>query len=305
MTSTLLPNFFIVGAAKSGTTSLYHYLSQHPDVYMPANKEPHWFSRVQIHPGQGSHPATSEEEYLKLFEKRNGEPAAGEASPSYLWDKEAPYRIKEAVPHARIIAILRHPVERAYSHYMMDVRAGKQDLGFMEALERDYRAEPKVWSVTDLYIDLGYYAEQLQRYLEVFDAAQIKVYLYEDLRKDPIDLMESLMVFLEIDPRYASSIQTDVQYNAYSVPKNRLAKSIFGSQVFRSRSASALRAKMIPNHQLRARLRQSLLFKEGSKPKMDEEARSFLMELYRPDILDLQDLLGRDLSHWLQTAEVR
>jgi Sulfotransferase family len=121
-----IPDFFVVGAAKSGTTSLYHYLDQHPDVYMPRNKEPHYFSRVPPFPGRGSHPVTSEEEYLDLFKLWNKESVAGEASPSYLWDEKAPYRIKETVPQAKIIAILRHPVERAYSHYLMDVKAASK-----------------------------------------------------------------------------------------------------------------------------------------------------------------------------------
>lgn len=293
------PDFFIVGAARSGTTSLYQYLAQHPDVYMPANKEPHWFSRVRRLPGLGSHPVTSEQEYLRLFRRQNREAVAGEASTSYLWDKEAPYRIKEAVPHAKVIAILRHPVERAYSHYLLDVQAGKQHLPFRQALEQAYRAEAKGWGITDLYIDLGFYAEQLRRYFEAFDRTRIQVFLHEDLIGDRRALLGSLMEFLEVDPRYADSIQTDVQYNKYSIPKNRLAKRILDSRLFRCRRASALRAKIIPDHGVRTWIRSSLLLREGIKPPLDEASRSFLMELYGPDIRKLQSLLGRDLGHWL------
>jgi hypothetical protein len=297
------PTFFIIGAAKSGTTSLYHYLDQHPDIFMSPNKEPHWFSRVPYVPGRGSHPVASEEEYLKLFKGRTKESAIGEASPSYIWDKEAPYRIKEAVPQAKIIAILRHPVERAYSHYMMDVKADKQDLSFMEALERDYLAQDEGWGVSDQYIDLGFYAEQVQRYLKVFGRAQVKIFLYEDLRDNPRALLRSIFEFLDVDPGYADTVGTDVQYNKYSVPRNRLFKSILRSRLFRSQLARALRARMISNHQIRAQLRQSFLHKEETKSTMDADCRRFLMKLYGSDIQRLQDLLDRDLGHWLHAED--
>ena len=298
-----LPTFLIVGAAKSGTTSLYHYLSQHPDIYMPPNKEPHWFSRLPYVPDRDSHPVNSEEEYLDLFKGRDRESAIGEASPSYLWDEKAPYRIKDAIPQAKIIAILRHPVERAYSHYMMDVRMDKQDLPFMEALKRDSHAEKKGWGVSDQYIDLGFYAEQVQRYLKVFDRTQIRIFLYDDLRKNPKALLRSALEFLEVDPKYTDTIRTDVQYNKFSIPKNRLAKMVLRSRFFRSQQFRTLRVKLISNNQLRARLRETVLFKEEIKHEMDADSRRFLEDLYRTDIQRLQDLLNRDLSHWLHEVE--
>lgn len=302
MTATL-PNFFVIGAAKSGTTSLYHYLSQHPDVYMSPNKEPHWFSRVQVVPGQGSHPVTSEEEYLRLFAGRSRESAAGEASPSYIWDARAPYRIGEVVPQARIIAILRHPVERAYSHYLMNVRDEKENLSFMEALRRDSEEGTKAWSVSRLYIDLGFYAEQLRRYYDVFDGGRIRVFLYEDLRRDPRAVLESMLKFLEVDPGYAASIHTERRSNKYSTLRQGPIKSVFQSRLFKSRTSSALRARLMPNPQLRARIRESLFFKGDSKPAMEAHAVRFLMDLYRPDIQALQDLLNRDLGHWLRMGD--
>lgn len=298
-----LPTFFVVGAAKSGTTSLYHYIGQHPDVYMPHNKEPHWFSRVPYIRGQGAHPVTSEEEYLRLFKDRTTESAIGEASPSYLWNEEAPYRIKETIPHAKIIVILRHPVERAHSHYMMDVRADKQHLTFMEALMRDQQAENKGWGVSDLYIDLGFYAEQVQRYYDAFGRSQVQVFLYEDLRQNPKSLLRSAFAFLGTEPGHADNIDTDVQYNKYSVPKNPLAKTILGSRMFRARQSSKLRAKLIPNDQTRAQIRSSLLFRDAAKSTIDAESRRFLMDLYRPDIQRLQGLLNRDLGHWLWSVD--
>jgi hypothetical protein len=304
-TNPILPTFFIVGAAKSGTTSLYHYLSQHPDVYMSPNKEPHWFSRVQPAQGQDSRPVTSQEEYLQLFKGWNGEPAIGEASPSYLWDEKAPYRIKEAVPDAKIIAIVRDPVERAYSHYLMRVREGKEDLPFWEALQQDYHEEKnKAWSASRLYIDLGFYADQVQRYLEVFGEGQVRIYLYaKDLKTNPRVLLQSLMEFIEVDPQYAATVKTNTWSNTYAVPRSRLVLNVFRSRISKSRCFDALKEKLIPDQRLRARLRESLLYKGASKPPMDARSRQFLMELYRLDVRRLQHLLGRDLGHWLQADE--
>jgi hypothetical protein len=296
------PNFFIVGAAKAGTTSLYRYLEQHPDVFMCSLKEPNWFSRVHA-PGRVSF-VSSEEEYLSLFEGRDGESAAGEASPSYLWDEEAPRRIKDAVPHAKIVAILRHPVERAFSDYLQTIQWEREELPFLEALKQGYETEPKIYGVSRLYVDLGLYAEQVQRYLETFGEEQIKILLHEDFKEDPRAMLESVLEFLDVDPGHASSIRTDVQYNKYSIPKegtfNRLAERVLESRAFRSRRFTALRAKLIPDPKLRFKLRQHLRFEEGEKPELDEKSRQFMMELYRPDILKLQNLLDRDLGHWLE-----
>jgi hypothetical protein len=301
-TNPVLPTFFIVGAAKAGTTSLYHYLNQHPDVYMSPNKEPHWFSRVRPVPGQDSRPVASEEEYLELFNEWNGESAIGEASPSYLWDEEAPYRIKEAVPHAKIIAILRDPVERAYSHYLMQVREGKEDLPFMAALQQDYHEENKAWSASRLYVDLGFYADQVQRYLEVFGEEQVKICLYaKELIRNPRALLKSVMEFIEVDPRYAASVRTDTWSNTYAVPRSRLALDVFRSRIRRSRRFEALKEKLIPDQRLRARIRETLLYKAGTKPQMDVQARKFLIDLYREDVHRLASLIDRDLGHWLQT----
>ncbi len=289
----VLPNFFIVGAAKSGTTSLYHYLSQHPNVYMPSLKEPHWFSRVTPNPEQLVHAVTSEEEYLKLFERYRGQSAVGEASPSYLWDTGAPHRIKAAVPHAKIVAILRHPVERAYSHYTMDVRDGTQNLHFMEALQQDYHAKFNGWGVSHLYVELGFYTEQLQRYLEVFESSQVKVFLYDDLTKDPESVLVSLLNFLDLDSSYAVSIDTGQRYKEHLSPRNQLAASMLKSSLVK-----ALGAALLPPP-TKSWARRNLLLKRGEKTPMTSEARRFLMELYRPDIEKLQGLIDRNLRHWL------
>ena len=287
---------------------MYRYLSEHPDVYMPPNKEPHWFSRVQPAPGQDSRPVASEQEYMELYRDWTGESAAGDASPSYLWDEKAPYRIKEAVPDAKIIAILRDPVERAYSHYLMRVREAKEDLPFMEALQRDHSEQDQAWSASRLYVALGFYADQVQRYLEVFGEDQVKICLYtKDLVRSPRALLESIMEFIEVDPQYAASVSMDTWSNSYATPRSRLAlkvsRSLSRSRVLRSRRFAALKARLLSDPRLRGRVREALLYKSGSKPEMDEEARKLLVDLYREDVRRLEGLIGRDLGHWLKMEE--
>ena len=127
----ILPNFFIVGAPRAGTTSLYRYLRRHPQVFMPAVKEPHFFANINPDPDQRHlFPAMDEGQYVRLFRGALHYRAIGEASPSYLVTKGAAERIKARVPNAKIIMLLRDPTERAFSHYLMDIRDGLQSLPF-------------------------------------------------------------------------------------------------------------------------------------------------------------------------------
>lgn len=288
-----MPNLFVVGAAKSGTTSLYHYLDQHPEVYMSPVKEPHWFSRVEPNPDQLVDAVTSEEQYLGLFRGRREEPVVGEASPSYLWDVAAPRRIQEAVPQARIVVVLRHPVDRAYSHYAMDVADGKQTLPFMEALRRDLQSENKGWGVSHLYVELGFYAEQLRRYLGVFTSTQVKVLFYEDLQESPEGFLASLLNFIGVDSNHAAAIDTGRRYKEHLAPRNRWTKRVLRSP--RSRSLG----KVLVPRSTRNWVRDNLLLGKGAKPAIDPNARQFLMALYRPSIGELQEITGRNLEHWL------
>ena len=157
------PNFFIVGAAKAGTTSLHRYLEQHPQVFMSSVKEPRFFEAGWEKIGKARFliPAriAGEREYLQLFKEAGESKAIGEASPSYLYDEEAPYLIKEKIPKAKIIISLRDPIDRAYSQYLHFVRAGIETKPFCDALFNE---------LGDYYVQPGQYSDQVRRYLEVF-----------------------------------------------------------------------------------------------------------------------------------------
>ncbi len=167
------PNFFIVGAPRAATSSLYVHLRGHPDIFMPAVKEPHFFAQVESG-GEAETPRVRtyaqfrrEEDYLRLFEAAGPERAVGEASTGYLYDDQAPRRIHERVPEAKIIISLRDPIERAYSQYsknLVEIERGP----FFEALIEDSARPRKVIGGARLYSEFGLYYEGVRRYLDTF-----------------------------------------------------------------------------------------------------------------------------------------
>lgn len=172
----VLPNFLIIGAAKAGTTSLYSYLKQHPDIFMSSWKEPKFFSlegeKLDFQgPSQiiNTDSINNLESYLELFEGVKDETAIGEASPIYLYSPKAPANIKKYIPDAKLIVVLRHPAERAFSSFAHLIRAGYETLSFEEALEEEPQRIKEKWAPLWYYKEKGFYAQQLERYFELFD----------------------------------------------------------------------------------------------------------------------------------------
>lgn len=285
----VLPNFFIVGAAKSGTTSLYNYLRQHPDVYVSPMKEPHWFSRVKPHAKRKAYAVTSEDEYLDLFRDWQGERAIGEASPSYLWDSRAPYRIKERIPNAKIIVLLREPISRAHSHYLMDVRTGGQNKPFYEALVQDYGSQRKGWYISHLYVELGLYCEQVSRYLDEFGPENVLILFFEDFAADTASALRSVTCFLGVDDDMVNHISYQERHNYNVMPRNRFSRLILNSH-----GARIVGRRFLPES-LRILLRDNMLSRGGWKPSIESEAREFLQSIYAPENSRLEKLLGHEL----------
>ncbi len=190
-----MPNFFIIGAMKSGTTTVYEWLKQHPQIYMSPRKEPNFFSsegeEYITRPGgrkDSEYPMIKDiEDYCALFKDVSNESAIGEATVGYLFNPRTPERLKQCVPDARLIAILRDPVDRAFSHYRMMIRLGDEpESDFVEAFHMEENRirnqwDPFTWS----YKSVGFYYVQLKRYFDLFERSQVQVYLYEDLESKP------------------------------------------------------------------------------------------------------------------------
>lgn len=196
------PDFFIVGAPKCGTTTLYHYLRQHPQVFMPERKEPHFYSVDIRVPGAIRNPV----EYAALFQRAGDARRIGEASVSYLASRAAPPAIHRVAPDARIIVMLRDPVAVVASlHQQLVYECEAEHTDLAEALRIQREARDLILShkgTPYIYREAVRFAEQIQRYLDRFDGRQVHVVLLDDLRDEPGVTFEGVLRFLDVDPGF-------------------------------------------------------------------------------------------------------
>jgi len=281
------PTFFIVGAARAGTTSLNNYLDHHPDIFMSAVKEPHYYSRVApTGPGRNFFVTFDEKGYMALFNKAGSARAIGESSTSYLWSPEAPGRIRAAHPDSKIVILLRDPIARAYSHYLADVKECVEKQTFCQAIHDELAGERKDWPPPTPYVAIGRYAEQVTRYLDTF-GSNVLVLIFEEFVRETRAHLVKTVEFLGLDPACVDAIPRDA-HNAYSLPRNRLVRAMLGS----GRIRRAVRA-VVP-FRLRAAYRNTL-YVEGTAPELSDEARDLLAGAYADEYSAVRDVLGRDL----------
>jgi len=278
------PNFFIVGAAKAGTTSLYAYLKNVPGIYMSPLKEPNYFA-VSTHFKRDKKPIRDKKKYLSLFEKVKDEKIIGEASPSYLSDPEAPKLIHQTVPNARILISLRDPVERTYSAYLMLFRRGRFKKSFDYEIENFLRN--KILSAEMNLLSRGFYYKFVQRYLDIFGQKQVKIIIFEELIKNPKKTVEEILEFLGITTSL-EDFKNEV-HNPYAVVRGPVAGYIFQHSAVRR-----FAQKIIPSSSRRI-LKEKVILNQQPKPKMNEEVKKKLVDFYRNDVEKLKTLIGRDL----------
>lgn len=279
------PNFFLVGAPRSGTTALYSLLKQHPDVYLAILKEPHFFGTdLTIQP----HTIREPELYFGLFADAAGHKRVGEGSVWYLTSTRAAREIRELVPEAKILVLLREPSEMAYSLYHLYRRTGNEDLPtFEEALaaQEDRREGRRIPAGTYFpeglqYVEVARAAEKLERFFTAFGRERVHVILFEDFRRDNARVYREVLEFLDIDPEFVPELDP---------------------------ARAAKRIQLMAIQQLRRtdpRVRQRMSrdgIRQHSGPKgapLSPELKARLRETFRPDVARLGELLGRDLSHW-------
>jgi hypothetical protein len=296
-----MPNFLIIGAMKAGTTALYTYLEQHPQVYMSPVKEPNFFAfegermnflAPQDQEGINRTSVTDIEAYRALFTGVTNEKAIGEASHWYLYSPKAPERIQHYIPGGKFIVVLRDPVERAYSQFLHFVRDGQEPLtDFAQALQEEETRIYNNWAF-GRYASRGFYHVQLKRYFDAFDRSQIKVYLYEDLSVDPVGVLRDIFRFLEIDEAFLPEMS--IRPNVSGVPKSRTLHAL----LTRPQRIKAALQPHLPARVLR--FASDLRDRNLAKPQFAPVLRRQMVEMYREDILKLQDLIDRDLSKWLE-----
>jgi len=222
------PNFFIVGAPKAGTTSLYSYLRQHPKIYMSPKKEPEYFHKNR--PNITSPiPVKNTKEYLSLFNNVKDETAIGEASAGYLLDPESHALIHEQIPDARIIISLRDPVERAYSQHLNRKNLGIEELSFSDAIRRDVELMER-GKYTGATIKGSYYSKALKRYFDTFGKKNVKVLIFEEFVQDVRSTIRDVVRFLDINDVHQFN---DEIYHDYRIPKGKLEEMIIKSTTVR------------------------------------------------------------------------
>src|ERR687896_213050 len=219
------PNFFIVGAQKAATTSLYFYL--------------------------------------------------------------------KAVPHARIIMILRDPIERAYSNYLMYKKYGRIKSSFYDELMRDYKSQEKLYGRSQLYVEMGMYYEQVKRYFDIFGREQVKVIIFEEFVQHSEQSINEVLAFLGVNYKLTAIRE---QFNPYSVPRSPLSRSVFAFfRWLRARNIKFYKILILLPDSVVESLPEKVLFKRIQKPKIDPKAVKFLQEIFHDDVLKLESLLGRSL----------
>ena len=296
-----LPNFLIVGAAKSGTSSLHNYLNQHPDVFMPSYnsegmkvKEPRFLVKdlveKRMHNG-----VWNWEEYTTLFEKIKAEKAVGESSVLYLYYyEEAIKNIKERLGEdVKIMIMLRNPVDRAFSAYTHVARSLKESLTFEKALaiEESRLLEDETLTTMVMYKDMGLYNNMVKSYLDSF--SDVHIIMYEDFQMDTQRVVDETFKFLGI--KKEDSIDTVSRHNvggkSWKVP--------FLKQFFMQDNFIKKGLRFIFSKSLRVKVRNLIesFLKEKAKP-INPETKKELINFFKNDIEKLEQLLSVNLKHW-------
>lgn len=274
-----LPNFLIIGAAKAGTTSLYHYLAQHPDVFMSPIKETNHFCDEGTLV-DGAPAIRDRAAYQALFAPAAGRAAIGEASPKYLNDVSAPDRIHAELPGVRLIVSLRNPADRAYSSYLGRIRDGAETRTAEEALRPGNYA-----------FDTSLYSPRLERYFRRFPRERIEVILFDDLAARPAETLRQICRFLEIEPDLPLDLTE--RHNPAVVPRFPILNRTLALSL---RLLRPLMPQRLLWRGYGTRLRSPLLRRAD---RMPPDLRRRLLDQYRDDIRATGELIGRDLSHWL------
>lgn len=299
------PNLFIVGAAKAGTTSLHAILDQHPNVFMSPVKEPNFFSKdilIENFDSEFRKKYTNlnykrddegkiipmhqlyirdVKNYFDLFDKVKDEhKIIGEASVSYLYSRSAAAEIYNYNENAKIIIVLRNPVERAFSHYLMDLKVGrvKPQKNFFALALQDYQ-NTGYWGSNPLYLELGLYYEQVKRYMSLFPRENIFIVSYADFKANNARVIDQICEFLEISPIKLSTFKNE---NSAKIPRNKIASFIIRSNYIKTLTKAIISPEII--NKLKGKLLSS-----HNLPSLSVEDTWRMDEFYKEDLVKLKE----------------
>lgn len=311
MTQQPIPNFFIVGAPKCGTTALFHYLSAHPDVFAPARKEFNYFcDDLHFNNVAGLFNYRDAADYLSHFTAWNGQKRIGEASVWYLYSMRAAANIHRFSPDAKIIVMIRNPAEMLYSLHSQLLETGDEDLVTFEAAlnaEPDRKRRLRIPQTDQAsapieglwYTEVARFADQIERFQKVFGADAVKVVVYDDFKVDTAATYRGVLDFLDIHPEHRPDFRV-VNPNR-AIKNERLWRFMkFGPPALRQAWRRTIPAPM-RGRILRWMNQRNLV--EQKRPDMHEETRERLRKTFTPEVERLSKMLGRDLMGWVETSD--
>lgn len=287
----------MIGVPKSGTSSFHRYLQQHPQIFM-AKKEPHFFSfEGERRPDWAVKDIAA---YADLFADAPCGAILGEVSPWYLYSASAANGIKQHTPDAKLIVILRNPVERAYSAFLHWVRLGGEhvsEFGRAVELETQRIREGAAWDFH--YVAAGRYCRQLNRYFETFHSNQIQIVLYDDLSSKPVEVMRDVFRFLGVDTSFQPDVS--VKYNSSRWPRVQwLHRALH--YICRDLSLDQYGRTILPKRMQEMATNVYKRMHYAPPPKLSGQMHTILRERLREDIVRTQELIKRDLSAWLRVG---
>jgi len=297
-----LPNFLIIGVPKAGTTSIYHYLKSHPEIYMPETTELRYFNSEEMLSnlsGPGAKSALTkicknQEEYLSWFDTSADEMAVGECTTNYLYSKKAIKKIKKELgANVKLIVILRNPVQRAYSHFIYNKNRNLENLTFEEAILAEVERKEKGWDNGWAYTDLSRYSEHIKFLYS--ENINFKIYLFEDFQERPKEVISDILKYLEVDDKFTPE-NIDVIYNKGGLSRFKLAVQwLRKPNKFRTYIKSLLPIKSI---ELMRKKREQFISWQAKKPEMDKKTFKYLKKFFEEDVYSLKSIYPVDISKW-------
>ncbi len=291
-----LPNLLIIGANKAGTSSLHAYLAQHPDIFMSSPKEPMFFVTWGLEKPESDDPRYTKsvpyfynelDQYEALFEKGKKFKIRGESSTAYLANPECAKKIHELIPDTKIIAVLRNPIDRAFSNYVMYRGWEIEKKSFEDAIQEELTDGRKDYPQGMRYLSLGNYSVSISEYKKYFPSHQMKIILYDDFLKNPDNILKEIHAFLGVDPNFIPNMNE--RHNVVNVRRfkaNGFADRFLNlfQRIFRKIGMKKLSEKT-ENYRF-------------LKLKPSQKEKKMLAEYYRNEIGELARIINKDLSNW-------
>ena len=294
-----LPNFIVAGFPKCGSTALHYYLNEHPEIFMPKQKELHFFTS-SILAAQNQGPGDKEikktqiktlKDYSKCYHNLKEEVAIGDASPSYINYPSEYDKIKKDLNNPKVIVLLRDPIKRAYSNYLHLVRAHREQLGFFEALKEENKRKDSCYSDFWYYTVNSLYADKIKRVKNVF--SDVLVITQEELSADTSATIKNIFRFLEVDDEFTPS-NLDKRYNPGGTYKSNTVTKL----IFKENSVKTAIKKVIPVPVWMKHIKQNVIEKyKTATPEIDEKTENHLLEVFKDDVQNLKKQ-GIDVSRW-------